>query len=666
MTTGQAGVAPSLLEQRYRVDEAIARGGMSTVYRGTDLRLQRPVAIKVMDPAFASDAQFLSRFEFEARAAARLRNPGIVAVYDQGREGDHVFLVMELVDGGTLRELLHERGPMPPHAVRAAAEPVLDALAAAHRGGLAHRDVKPENVLISETGEVKIADFGLVRAIGSASITANNVVLGTAAYLAPEQIRDGTSDARSDVYAFGVMVFEMLTGTVPFTGDSSVAVAYQRLDKDVPPPSSRISGVPPEFDELVAVATARDPDRRFADAGAMLTRLREIAATLKLPPYRVPAPGQRPGGTNAMTAVAPQVPATRQLQPRRPEPPTMQGPAMTKVDMRPGLIPPPPAAAPIPVPRQRRPWLLWVVGVVILALALGVGGWLLAAGDTATVPSVDGMNQTQALATLRQAGFATQLRTTYSDSRAPGNVLGTDPAAGSRTAKGSTVALLISGGQPSVPQFSPGADPDTVRGRIRAMNLIPADGGSVYSSAASGTVAQLDPTPGTVVPVGSQVKVILSRGAASSTMPDLTGESVQDASAKITGLGAKVGTIVDQSGSPATAGQITATDPAAGAGIGPDTAVNLTVSSTVKVPFVLGSSVNGAKRHLERLGFKVIVTHQLFPGQDDNGPGDPGGFGPGGPDDGGPPDRGGVVDGQSLPAGSDQPSGSTITLTVFP
>lgn len=279
-----------MLERRYRVDAPIARGGMSTVYRGLDTRLDRPVAIKVMDPQFAGDPAFLTRFEFEARAVARLKHPALVAVYDQGSDRNHVFLVMELVDGGTLRELLRERGPMPPHAVAAVVAPVLDALAVAHRAGLVHRDVKPENILISDTGEVKIADFGLVRAAAAATTTSNSVILGTAAYLSPEQVTSGIADTRSDVYSTGVLMFELLTGTTPFTGDTSLSIAYQRIHDDVPRPGSRIPGVPAQFDRLVAEATHREPAHRFADAGEMAAALRSVSEQLELPSYRVPAP----------------------------------------------------------------------------------------------------------------------------------------------------------------------------------------------------------------------------------------------------------------------------------------------------------------------------------------------------------------------------------------
>ena len=283
-------LAGIVLDGRYRVDTLIATGGMSAVYRGLDLRLDRPVALKIMDSRYAGDQQFLTRFQREARAVARLKDPGLVAVYDQGLDSQHPFLVMELVEGGTLRELLRERGPMPPHAVASVLSPVLSGLAVAHRAGLVHRDIKPENVLISDEGEVKIADFGLVRAVAEAKITSTSVILGTAAYLSPEQVATGDAGPRSDVYAVGILAYELLTGVTPFTGDSALAIAYQRMDNDVAPPSSVIAGVPSQFDELVLQATARDPALRYADAMDMGADLDAIVDQLGLPDFRVPAP----------------------------------------------------------------------------------------------------------------------------------------------------------------------------------------------------------------------------------------------------------------------------------------------------------------------------------------------------------------------------------------
>ena len=291
----------TLLDGRYLVQAKIASGGTSTVYRGLDVRLDRPVALKVMDSRYAGDDQFLTRFQLEARTVARLKHPGLVAVYDQGLDARHPFLVMELIEGGTLRELLAERGPMPPHAVVAVLRPVLGGLAAAHRAGLVHRDVKPENVLISDDGEVKIADFGLVRAVAAAGITSASVILGTAAYLSPEQVRDGHAGPHSDVYSTGILTYELLTGFAPFTGDSALSIAYQRLDNDVPPAGAVIKGVPSQFDEFVARATARDPADRYADATEMAADLDAIATELALPEFRVPAPSNSAQHRSAAT-----------------------------------------------------------------------------------------------------------------------------------------------------------------------------------------------------------------------------------------------------------------------------------------------------------------------------------------------------------------------------
>jgi len=309
----------ALLDGRYLVESKIASGGTSTVYRGLDVRLDRPVAVKVMDSRYAGDDQFLTRFRLEARTVARLKNPGLVAVYDQGLDARHPFLVMELIEGGTLRELLAERGPMPPHAVAAVLRPVLGGLGAAHLAGLVHRDVKPENVLISDDGDVKIADFGLVRAVAAAGITSASVILGTAAYLSPEQVRDGNASPRSDVYSVGILTYELLTGRTPFTGDSALSIAYQRLDTDVPPPSAVIGGVPTQFDELVERATARDPARRFADATEMGAELDAIAEELALPYFRVPAP--RNSAQHRSAALHYSRMSQRPATPQQPRPP---------------------------------------------------------------------------------------------------------------------------------------------------------------------------------------------------------------------------------------------------------------------------------------------------------------------------------------------------------
>lgn len=395
----------AVLDGRYRIDEVIATGGMSTVYRGLDTRLDRPVALKVMDTRYSGDQQFLERFQREARAVARLKDPGVVAVYDQGIDGRHPFLVMELVEGGTLRELLNERGPMPPHAVAAVLRPVLSGLAVAHRAGLVHRDIKPENVLVSDDGEVKIADFGLVRAVADAKITSTSVILGTAAYLSPEQVGTGDASPRSDVYGLGILTYELLTGTTPFTGDTALAVAYQRMDNDVPPPSASISGVPTQFDEFVACATARRPADRYADAQDMGDELDAIAEELGLPEFRVPAPRnsaqhqaavayqsrileERTTATHAPPAAAAPIlpPREQPAQPSQPpRPPLLQQTREFRLDAEEFA----PAAAngrfagielaefEWERQRSRRTLALWLLLVLILTGLIAAGAWTL-------------------------------------------------------------------------------------------------------------------------------------------------------------------------------------------------------------------------------------------------------------------------------------------------
>ncbi len=293
-----------LLEQRYRVDSVLARGGMSTVYRGRDTRLDRDVAVKVMDPHLTADPAFVARFEREARAAAQLHHPAVVSVHDQGVDGDQVYLVMELIDGGNLRDLLNQRGKLPPAIALSVLGPVLSALGAAHRAGLVHRDVKPENVLIGVGGQVKVADFGLARAIAETGVTSDSEILGTVAYLSPEQVETGAADARSDVYAAGIVLYEMLAGQAPYRGDTAISVAYQHVNSDVP----SIPEIPLALDTLVRKATRRDPSLRPANAEAFLAELERVGAELGLTPQAVPVPGSAP--ENDRTVVMRPVPVS--------------------------------------------------------------------------------------------------------------------------------------------------------------------------------------------------------------------------------------------------------------------------------------------------------------------------------------------------------------------
>ena len=271
-----------VLDGRYRVGPRIARGGMATVYEATDLRLDRTCALKIMHSGLGDDDEFAARFVREAHSAARLSHPHVVGVFDQGDDDGTLFLAMEYIPGHTLRDLIRKESPMAPAKALAVMDPVLSALAAAHEAGLIHRDVKPENVLLADDGRVKVADFGLARAISAETqhTATGGVLIGTVSYLSPELVVDGKADARSDVYAAGVVLYEMLTGRKPHDGESPIQVAYKHVHEDVPPPSHEIRGIPAYVDALVARATARDRELRPADARVLLHQVRRVRAAL--------------------------------------------------------------------------------------------------------------------------------------------------------------------------------------------------------------------------------------------------------------------------------------------------------------------------------------------------------------------------------------------------
>lgn len=439
-----------VLDGRYRVEARLARGGMSTVYTGTDLRLDRTVAIKIMSSTLDGNPEFVGRFAREARAAARLSHVNVVGVHDQGADAGHVFLVMELVRGRTLRDLLREHGRLSPELAVAICEPMLAALAASHRAGLIHRDVKPENVLLADDGVVKVADFGLARALADLSATSvNSLVMGTPAYVAPEQITRGVTSPRTDVYSTGIVLFEMLTGGPPYAGESSVSTAYRHVHDDVPSPRTVAPGVPRELADLVVRATRRSPADRPADAAVFLARLHDArtAAHLRrvaIPP-RLPAGDRAPSCTwrapvddqstkvhrpavdaaerrPASTRPAPTTPITTATatatidrgsgQSDRPEngvrarsdgahPTLLRAAAPSARETGQGLAGAAPPdlssfAAPYDeVRRHRRRFLVGLTLLLVLALVAGLGGWWLGRGRFTTVPKLSDLTTSE-------------------------------------------------------------------------------------------------------------------------------------------------------------------------------------------------------------------------------------------------------------------------------
>ncbi|MGH3916563.1 MAG: Stk1 family PASTA domain-containing Ser/Thr kinase [Pseudonocardiaceae bacterium] len=638
-----ADLVGTLLDGRYRVGPMLARGGMSTVYHGIDTRLERPVAIKVMSQRFAADPAFLQRFEREARAAARLHHPGIVAVHDQGIDssaaGDHVFLVMELVAGGTLRDLLHEHGRLSVPLALAVADPVLSALAAAHREGLVHRDVKPENVLIGPGGAVKVADFGLVRAVAEGSGSTGDLILGTVAYLSPEQVVTGTADPRSDVYAIGVLLFEMLTGAPPYTGQTALSVAYRHVNDDMPAPATVGTPVPAPLNDLIVQATRRDRTARPPDASAFLFALRQVRAELGIEQIPVPVPAAVPvgvaaahdrssvvrarGSGGARTAVA--------------TPPAEHGPRGTRALLRAPVptggpasrhdAPPSPHAANLlpgddPYQRQRardrRIFITWFVVVLLLAALVGTAAWWLGSGRWTVVPDLAGLQGTTVEATLAEADLDAAITEDHHDSVPAGTVIRTDPEPGNRAVRGSDVTVLLSLGRPVVPDLAVGTPLDDAERKLVEADLSPRSDPTTaefHDTVPLGTVIGLQPTAGTMLTVGTPVTMVISRGPAPTTVPDVRGLPETEAIATLdrAGLTARVRRDFDGE---IPGGRAIATDPTAGEESSRGEDVTLLVSTALVVPEVVGQPREQALAALRDAGFE--------PRERDNGMDQPG------------------------------------------
>jgi serine/threonine-protein kinase len=616
-----------VLEGRYRILHQLARGGMSTVYSALDERLDRPVAVKVMSAALSTDPAFADRFAREARVAARLAHLNAVAVYDQGTDGEHVFLVMELVAGRTLRDLLREQGALSPALAVSILEPVLAALAAAHRAGLVHRDVKPENILLSDDGAVKVADFGLARAVeGDQSSTRTGLMMGTVAYCPPEQISRGVADARSDVYSAGVLLFELLTGTPPYAGDSAMAVAYQHVHSDVPPPSTRRSGIPPQLDEVVLRATCRNPSGRPLDAGAMLAELHDARVDLGLPVLAVP-PRRRPPPAATAMGTGTATDATQRIA-RLPEATTAPTQARPPaIDLHPTTVQqrgrPEQAAgqrggagATTSRRRRSRRRTLLVVGLVLLlGLLTGYAAWYLAVGRYSRVPEVAGSSRATAVNLLRGAGFSVDstVDQAYSETTAAGLVLGSRPDAGSHLLSGHSIRLVISRGPERyvVPQVA-GRDYAAAQQAFAGLpvRLVRRDTPDGTGKLAPGQVIRTDPGPTSKVKRNATVTVYVSTGPPIVAVPDVVGRSQDDASAALTEAGFKPDVEQDYSDT-VPAGTVIRQDPQGRASVAKFSTVKLVVSQgprLVTLPQIRnGTPVALAKDRLERLHLKVRI-----------------------------------------------------------
>jgi serine/threonine protein kinase/beta-lactam-binding protein with PASTA domain len=647
-----------LLDGRYEISGRLAQGGMAVVYSAFDTRLDRAVAVKVMHPALAADEDFVGRFRREAKAAARLSNPHVVTVTDQGRDGDVIFLVMELIEGRTLREVLREEGRLSAPDALEIMIPVLDALAAAHRAGLVHRDVKPENVLVADDGTVKVGDFGLARAVDASPLTATaGLLMGTVAYLAPEQVARGVADARADVYACGVMLFELLTGRPPYEGTSALQVAYQHLNEDVPAPSSLVADIPAAVDRLVAAATARNPADRPHDATAMLYRTRAVLERLDPAARNGPAQVRGRHDTAPLGIEFAEAAALAQAE-TPPEPssidaivetlddsyadislnkPAVEGRANGEVNGRvrsaPSRVMPPASpngqhdtldnpAPPVEVPRKqksgstgpRRRWFLRrsrivALVVVLAALAAGLVGWQLAT-RTVPVPNVLGKSPAAAQSELQSAHLTPHLVAVqvYSETAKKGTVAAVDPAPGKRINRGADVAVSVSLGPEryTVPTVTELKLADAVSA-LRVAHLHAETPTTIYhDTVPKGSVVSIDPTPGKLVKPDTAIAIVVSDGPAPVTAPKVAGLQAQAALDKLVKLGLKVTTTYDFSET-VDSGQVIGIIPATG--LHRMQSVKLSVSKgpqLVVVPYDIEDvPASIAKAELRALGLKV-------------------------------------------------------------
>ena len=628
---GRPNLVGTTLDDRYRIERFLARGGMATVYEATDLRLDRVVALKVMHPHLAHDDAFVTRFQREAKSAARLTHGHVVGVFDQGFDGDHAYLAMEYVPGRTLRDVLRDFGPLSPEQALVLLDPVLEALAAAHAAGFVHRDIKPENVLISDDGRVKVADFGLARAMETSeqSLT-HGVIIGTVAYLSPEQVERGEADGRSDIYAAGILLYEMITGTLPHAGESPLSVAYQHVNNDVPAPSSVHAGIPPEVDALVVTATRRDPDLRYQSATDFLADVRRMRGSL---------PPPRPFADSRDTLIV----DARDLRGREARPAVASGTASSS---RSGVGS---ATTETQQSTTRRRSRAPIVAILLLlgVLAAAFGGWWLAAGPGRTTPTPDvlGLTVEQAEETLAAEGLGLEIAgEEFSETAAAGAVASTDPAPGDGVQVDGTVIATVSKGPEryEVPDVR-GLDQTEATAALQGANLTVGTVREAYDDRAEvGTVASLSPKVGTSVGPGTPIEVVISKGPKPVPVPRVEGRKLAAAKAALSEAGLKAD-VRQRFSEKVKDGSVISVRPTEGTVIDSGSTVTLVVSKgppPVTVPNLVDMPRDKAVATLRSLGLKARVLEGDFS----------------------PLNR---VISQSATAGSEVPKGSTITLRII-
>ncbi|MGE3621810.1 MAG: Stk1 family PASTA domain-containing Ser/Thr kinase [Acidimicrobiia bacterium] len=589
---------------RYELHRLLGRGGMAEVYLARDQLLDRPVAVKVLFPEHARDPNFVERFRREAQAAANLNHPNIVGVFDWGQSDGTYFIVMEYVDGRSLAEILRTEGPLHPDRAADVIADVAAALGFAHRNGVVHRDVKPGNVLVTPSGQVKVADFGIARAIESHpedNLTQAGTVMGTATYFSPEQARGSSVDPRSDIYSLGCVLYELLLGRPPFTGDSPVAIAYKHVQEAPTPPRQLSPAVPPAMEAIVLKCLAKNPVNRYPSAEDLRADLRRYREGSRILAEPVMPPPVDPGATGVIAA-------------------TTAGPAYTSAY---------PAAADDEryyddeddePERRSSPW--FVVALVLLLGVLGVLLFFLARSlgifdddeepvVQVDVPSVVGKPVDEARAELQDLGLEVRTEFAENDDQPENTVFAQDPVGGTKVDEGTTVVLQVSSGASAVPVPGVvGQQFDAAKALLEGQGFVVQREDLADEDAPVGEVTAQDPPAGQDVPRGTTIVLTASSGPADRAVPDVSNRSVAEASNLLGAAGFTVGGTTEQASASVPEGRVISTNPTAGTVAAKGAAVSLVVSSgppPPTVPSVVGLTQANATSQLEALGFEVDV-----------------------------------------------------------
>lgn len=602
------------IDARYVIEKRIARGGMATVYRARDTRLDRPVALKIMYPHLAESADFVARFRREARAAAKLTHPGVVAVYDQGSAQGSSYLVMELIKGPNMRTYLRSQGCLTVGEALKITKEILQALAAAHRSGLIHRDVKPENVLLPETGQVKVADFGLARAASEVTAATTGSILGTVAYLSPETVSGTAADSRVDVYATGIMLFELLAGVPPFSGDSPIQIAYAHVHEDVPHIKETEPWVPQPVDDLIAKLTTRDPAKRPLNGDAALELVNQTIA--ELDPNEMELRGDTPPATNPADSDSDQ-----ELTPTLSEVPLPGAPGSPSHHKswwkrRRGRQSESALDSATPSEgatrsKTRGRLIGGIVGAIVLLAAILT--WFFMWGPGSFRPMVDVVNQQwpDASKSLTAADVTFERVDVFDDNIPAGNVARTNPAPGKPLGRFQTAKIFVSKGIEMLIM------PDlTGKTREEALELVkkarfntPQISEDFHDTVPEGQISSQDPAPNASVAHNTIVKITVSKGRQPVSMPDLVGKPSQEAQNELTQVGLQPQVTEDFSDS-VPKGKVISQSVAPNTTVHRLDQVNLVISKgpeVVAVPNVFGKSEGDARAALESAGFTVNV-----------------------------------------------------------